>query len=358
MNPVEQITSRSCPWPRASWQLLLPVLLLVFWLPTDRAIAQHGPGGFENAAQYIERTEEILLHIAETVLESESVRARRILGEARQLHLASYRQLDAGRPLMAVNLSHKARQAGQHAAQVAREELGFEHRALLYLERLRHRYEMALDRAQEMHNERALRFLQEAERQYHRAHEQYAQHNFEIAFNLLKSAETLLGRAERLLFEAGDIELVARELERTQLMIERTDEQVGLEGDQMARDLLVRAERILSDAREALARGEPRRALQLARQARRLAGEAAALAGGGVQGDAVRGQIERWDERQAVVAEMIQETGNRQARLLLERALQHRRTAEDRLAAGNPEQALRQIKIAHDLLHEAGELVR
>ena len=85
---------------------------------------------------------------------------------------------------------------------------------------LRELYESVLERAQESQNERALRFIREAERQFHRAREQYAQHNFEIAFRLVESAENLLRRAARLLFEGGGAARLEHELQLVERQVQ------------------------------------------------------------------------------------------------------------------------------------------
>ena len=336
----------------------LAVLLLAFLTPAGAARAQVEPEEGERVAAFIEVTGDILDRAAEAVGESESARARIVLDEARLLHDRSRELLAADRLLLAYRASQRARTAALHAARLARDELGFEERARARAERLRDLYETLLERAQEIRHERALRFLREAERQYLRAEEQYHQHSYEIAFNLLESAETLLRRAGRLLFEAGGAAHLEQQLERTGDLIDRTHERLGEDADPEAVALLVRAEDRLAQAREALQRGEPLRALQLARQARRLALQAGGAADSSPPREAVREQIERFDARRGEVAERIGAAGGEEARRLLERALEHRRQAEERLDRDDREGALRQIKIAHDLLQEAGDKAR
>ncbi len=359
MKPV-RIRPQRGPQPqkRAGVASALAVLLLSFLVTGGVARAQISPDDVDRVGEYIETTQDILEKVTETVRESESARARVILEEALHLHEQSLQLLTASRPALALGFSKRARTAALHAAQVARTERGFEERAHIRAERLRDLYEALLERAQEIQHKRALRFLQEAERQYLRAEEQYGQHNFEIAFNLLETVETLLQRAGRLLFEAGGAERLALELERTRDLIDRTHERLGTEIAPAALELLVRAEDLLGQAREALARGEPLRTLQLARQARRLVLQAGGQVDQVPPVEAVQEQIQRWDERFAAVADRVRESGDESARRLLERAREHRRQAEERLGADDREGALRQIKIAHDLLNEAGEKAR
>jgi hypothetical protein len=357
MNPA-RLRDHRCSGSSAvaRCSLAIAVLLVLLLGPSDPVHAQQG--NFEHLQQYIDRTEEILLQAIDAVQESESVRARQVLQEAKRLHDQSLRLMNDGRPVISFQTSKAARKAAFDAMRIARDELSFEQRARIRLDHLRELYESVLERAQDSQHERALRFIREAERQFRRAREQYTQHNFEIAFRLLDSAEDLLRRAARLLFEGGGADRLERELQRTRALIDRIHEHIGEGGNPAALELLVKAEEMLARAREALSRGEPLPAIRLAKQARRLAAQAASLVEKGPAPEAIRAQFERWDVQYAADADIVRESGSEAAKLLLERAARHRQGAEDRLIAGDAEGALRQIKIAHDLLHEAGELVR
>jgi hypothetical protein len=320
--------------------------------------AQTEPGGFERIEQFIQQTEDMLAKAAETVRSSESVRARQALQEAERLHHRSYELLMAGSPLLAYKTSQRARRAALHAAQIARDELGYEERVRVRLERLEELHAGVLERAQEAQDERALRFIQEAERRFQQAREQYVQHNYEVAFHLAESSESLLGRAARLLLESGGADGLERELERTAELIQRTAERLGDRPDPVARDMLQRAEQMLRQARQSLTRAQPLQTLRLTRGARRLAGQAASVAGRGPSAEAVSEQIARWDQRALLVAEQVKQADNKEAQLLLQRARQHRQKAQESLTAGDHELALRQIVFASDLLSEASELSR
>jgi len=226
------------------------------------------------------------------------------------------------------------------------------------LDRLRDLHDQVIERAQEVNDQRVLRFVREAERQFHRARELYLQRDFEMAFTLLESAEKMLRRAARLIFEGGGAGRLESELERTREFLVNTRERLGSDVDPAAHDLLRRAETLLEQAREAVASGDPFHALQLLRQARRLAGQAVSLAGGGPTAESVRTQIERWDARYGQVSENVYASGNEDARLVLDRAQRYRQRADELLGDDDRIGALRQIKIAHDLLNEASELIR
>jgi len=314
--------------------------------------------GFEAVRDYLDRTLEILDGAAEVIQDSESVRARHIFHEAEELQRQAESLWSQGRPRMAQQVSQRARRAAQLAVRVARDELGFEERTRLRLERLRDLHDQILDRALEVNDQRALRFVREAEQQYQRAREQYTQHNFEMAFNLLESAEMMLRRATRLLFESGGPALLDVEWERTSELLANTRERLGPDPGPVTQDLLARAQGHLDQAREAITVGEPLRAVHLLRQARTLAGRAITITGGGPSVETVQVQIERWDGRRPDVAAAVQEAGSQEAALLLERAFRFRRRAAELLQDDDRVGALRQIKIAHDLLTEASERAR
>ncbi len=335
---------------------VLAVLLLAFLPPLGPAAARSQD--FERVREYIDATQEILERVWETVRESGSPRARKIMAQARDMHLNSLHLYHNGRPLLAFKASQRAREAAKHAARLAREELGFEERVRIRLERLRDLHDNVLEKAQEERNQRALRFIREAERQFLRAREQFAQRNFQMAFNLVESCEVLLRRAARLLFEGGGVSRLERELERTGEFLDRLRERLGEQPDEAALVLLGRAEETLGQAQEAFAEGDHLRALHLARQARRLAGQASSLVGRGPSVEEVTAQIERWDDLFETVADAVRASGREEARLVLERATRYRHRAEEMLTDGDRLESLRQIKIAHDLLREARELAR
>lgn len=333
--------------------LCLPVIILlplVWLLGTAPALAQAG----DQLDEFIARTGELIDWAAELVRESENQQARRILDEARNLHLRSQEHQRHGQPRQALTVSQRARAAAHHAAKLARETQGQQERLRLRLERFGELRDQLFDRAREADDERALRFVREADQQAHRAHDQFRQGNVEMALHLLGAAEELLARATRLLFEGGGGERLDRELERTRDLIDRTVEQTG----GSAGDLLQSAAEALARAEDFRDRQQPLRALHSLRLARRLAAQAVAVSGARVEPEAVREQLRRWDDRHGEVAEQVRESGSRQALTVLERARHHRDQAERRLGAGEVEPALRQLKAAFDLLNEASDLTR
>lgn len=312
----------------------------------------------DRARDYIDRTSELLEQAESTVSESDSERARRLLKEAFTLHNRSQTLLDRNQATSAVKMSHQARVAAGEAAKWAREALGYERRALMRLERFRDAHDQIRDRALEQGNERAHRFLREAEKQGLRAWEQYNQSNFAMALSLLEPADALLNRAARLLFEAGSQERLVRELDRTAALIERTEERLDNRSDQTSRELLASARSALSRAREHLNDNQPALAMHQSRLARKFVEQAAGLASDGLSVETVQAQIERWDQRNPAIADAVQASGSDHARSVYEQALRHRSQAAELLGKEELEAALRHIKVALDLLNEAGELTR
>ena len=308
----------------------------------------------DQLAEYMARTGEIVAMAGDLVRETESPLARRVHDEALRLHTQSMHMGQGGQNRQAFNFSRRARTAAQYAARLAREARGQQERAQLRLERYTDFRDQILDRAREAENERALRFIRESEQQAARARDHYRQGDFDLSLSLLDPAEAMLTRAARLLFEGGGGRL-ERELERTRAYLDRMTESVSTEA---AGDLLESARASFARAEEFQKLGQPLRALHALRLARNLAGQAASTAGDDIDTGAVQQQLERWDARFEAVAEQVRESGARSAVDALDRARHHRDRAGRRLDDGEPEQALRQIKAAFDLLNEASELAQ
>ncbi len=335
---------------------LVAVWLLLVLVPATRTMAQYDT--FEAVRDYMDRTMEIMMRSEDAVRESDSARARRVFDEAEKLQAHSEQLWVQGRPRLAFKASQRARLAAGHAARIARDDLTYEERTRMRLERLRDLHIQVLDRVMEVNDQRVLRFVREAERQFHRARELYVQRDFEMAFNLLESAEKILRRAARLLFEGEGIGRLENELERTREFLSEARERLGQDADPAALNLLQRADALFQQAHESMAKGEPFRALQLMRQARRLAGQALTMVGGGPSAESIQAQIDRWNVRLERVADAVAESGSEEARMVLDRAQRYRRRSAELLQEDDRVGALRQITIAHDLLSKANELTR
>jgi hypothetical protein len=338
----------------------MPVLACVFLLAVTLLSAPPAAAQHDDVQSYIERTGELLELASDVVGESSNQQARRVMIDANDLHARSVLMLDQGNWRAALSFSQRARKSGQHAVRIARESQSQENRVRTRLERYREFRDQILDRAREANDELALRFVRESEKQALRATDQYRQGNHSMAEQLIKPAEALLARAARLLFEGAGTGRLDQEIERTHEFIERTATRLNEQGadDEAAQDLLRSAREALERGRGLRDRGQPVRALQSLRLARRLASQAAMSAGGELGSETVQQQLDRWDERYELVAEEVREAGSRPAEQALGRARHHRENAGRLLDGDQPEQALRQIKAAFDLLNEASELAR
>lgn len=333
------------------WALLALAMLCLLPAAGPAAAQTH-----DEVRMFIERTSELLERAERAVSESDSERGRRLLAEALGMHARSRQLLDGGRPVLALGASRRARELGENATRLAVRGQGFAERARLRLERALELRDAVRERAREQDSRAAMRFVDESDRQLERAREQYVQKNFEIAFSLAESAETLLARAGRLLFEQGEAPRLQRELELSAELVARARERAAAADDRAARDLAARAEAQLERARDALAHGEPMAALRAAHQARQLAVQAEERARAEPDPAAVRRQIESWDQRFASAAPRLRERSNPRVLAALDRAARRRDEAVHQLDAGRLEEALRQIKIAHDELRRAEEI--
>jgi len=354
VTPERRNTMRPAALPRCAISAIFAGCVLLLAVAPASAQSQN-----EQVEQFIERTAEIIDWAGEQVLETESQQARRILEEAKNLHGQSLEHLDRGRRTAAFTTSRRAREAAQHAARLAREVRNQEARVQLRLERFMEYRDQIAERARETDNERALRFVQEAEEQAMRAHDHYRQGNHDLAAHLVESAEDLLSRAGRLLFEGGATERLQQEIERSRDAIDGIAERLVGTGDEgAARDLLESARAAVERAEAMARRGQPLRAMRTLRLARRLAGQAAGASEGGLDHDSVSDQLERLDDRVELMSERVSEAPSDSARDALDRARHHRELAVELLAKDDLEASLRHIKAAFDLLNAARDLTR
>ncbi len=340
---------------RLRWAVLCGSLLVACSLWGQPAQAQQGS---DSIRLYIERTEELLLWARGLVVETASEPARRVLGQAADLHQRSWRLFEQGRMIEALAVARRARDAMWHAVRVAREAMGLEERIRIRAERFRDQHGQLMERAREMNNQQALEFLERASRQAGRARDIYHQGDFKLAWKLLEQAGDLMQRAARLLADGAGPERLERELERTRELIDRTRDRLGSEATEGQRRLLAEAEEALQRSLTARDQGHPGRALQMTGLAANLARRAIRDGGSGQDDEALRRQLDRFDARAERLADRVRESGSQPARRIYERALGQKDRAVATGQAGDPELALRQIRAAHDLLNQAEDLIR
>ena len=340
---------------------LLPVLagllfILFGFLNVLPAHAQNSQ--YEMIQQYVERNAELLEWAYDVVGDTENMPARRVLEEALGLHRRSIALLDDNHPVMALNTAKHSRTATRNAVRLARESMTFEERVRLRTERFQDQHANLVEKAREANHQRALDFLRRSEELAIRAREQYQQGDARMAFKMLEQAEELMNRAGRML--AGEVgpERLEQKIEMASMAVERAREYLMENANPAARKLLTEAEHALDRAQDFSDQGQPDRGLQQAEMALRLANRALNSATSTPGVETVQRQIERWDDRNSRVAEMVQENGDDSARRFLQRAVDQRSHAAESLAQKEYEPALRKIRAAHDLLTQAEDMVR
>jgi hypothetical protein len=351
---TENSYQRSAGFPLpALWGLLFVLFGLLNAQPAE---AQESP--FDRIQDYIERNGELLEWAHDVVRETENMPARRVLQEALNLHQRSGRLLDDNHPVLAYETAKTCRTATRNAVRLARESMGFEERVRLRVERFRDQHARLLEQAREINNQLALDLLRRSEGMAIRANQQYQQGDARLAFKMLEQAEELMNRAARMLGGTGGPERVDQKIEMALMAVERAREKLQDSSDPAARKLLAESEQALGRAQDFRDQGQPDRALQTANMALRLANRATSAHAGGPSAENVQRQIERWDDRNIRVTDMVRESGDETSRRLLDQAQQQRGRAAQSLDQEDFELALRQIRAAHDLLTQAEDMVR
>lgn len=331
-------------------------ILLALFLGAGAASAQSG----EELRAYLDRTDELLSDAAEQVGRSGSEQARLVLEQARALQSRSRDLLAHQRPLEALAVARRARDAMWHAVRLSREAAGLEERVRVRAERFADQHAQLAERAREDGPGRAGDLLLRAQEQAQRAGESAARGDYRLAWKLLEQADDLLRMAARQLADSAGPERIERELERTRGLLDEA-------GQRLAQpDAGPEAQSLLDEAREALARAEsaagrePGQALQLSYLARRLAQRALAEAGGaGARGsEAVERLLLRFDERAAELASRLGPGAPGPAMRAFERAREEREAAARALGDEQLERALRHARSAHDLLEQASRGLR
>ena len=338
--------------------MVLAVLLLPATLPCGGARAQ-GLGDRPSVNDFIDQTGELLDWAGEIVHESGSLQARRILNEATRLHERSVSMVDSGPRDTALAMSRRARAATFLATRLAREALVFSERYQILEERYADRRLELMDRARAAGRKQALDLLERAARQDMRAREQFNQGDSRQACRILEQVEMLQNRAAGLLGVGPDREHLDQMLDRTEDLLERAQDFTGPDASPQTLSLLKDAEVALRKARDFQAKGMAARALKAGRLARKLADQALlAPPGGNDPVAAAARQIERWDRRVANLSESPDGSVAPARAELLSRSRKFRDRARALLEDGKPLMALRQIKLAHDLLDQVERRTR
>lgn len=343
------------PW----WLPPVVLVLVILALAPAPATAQHMGGADDVVQEYIERTDELIMWARDLVSETESGSARKVLRQADDMNRRASDQLGHGNSRQAGNMARRSRAAVWHAVKLAREAMGLQERLRVRAERFTELNRNLTERAQDLGHEGALDLLHQSEGQARRAREQYLQGDLRLAWQMFERAEDLMAMSARLLLETGDPEMLERELQRAEDQIEQVRERAGDDPPARVRQNLGEAEEALERARAHQSRGEPGRALQMVGLARRLVESVqAGPIGGEANAEAVERQMNRFDERYERVMVRLEDGGDDNARRLANQARDHRERAAAASGRGDDEEALRQIRAAHDLLEQAERMLR
>ena len=147
---------------------------MVITLASSGPVFSQGHGA-DQVADYIERTEELLIWAQGLISETQSVPSRRVLDQAVGLHKRSKGLMGNGHMMEALGVSRRSRGAMWHSVRLARESMGFEERIRIRAERFGDQHSQLLERALEVRDRQAMEFLRRAERHSIRAREQYHQ---------------------------------------------------------------------------------------------------------------------------------------------------------------------------------------
>jgi hypothetical protein len=326
--------------------LLAACMLLAAARP---AVAQGG----EELHAYLDRTDDLLAWASELVTGTGSDQARLVLDQARQLQQRSRDLASRGRLLDAFSLGRRARDAMWHAVRLAREAAGLDERIRLRAERFADQHAQLTERARESGQPRAVEMLDKARDQARRARERMLQGDLPSAWKLLDNADDLLRLAARLLADGAGPERLRQDLERTRELLDEANARLTGEAASSATlALLAEARDALTRAGNAAAAGDPGLALQMSALARRQTQRALAQAGESPDADAVQQLLDRFDERAAVVADRLRETGGEPDRRTYEHARGERDAAARALREGKVTAALRLVRTAHDRLDQ------
>ncbi len=328
---------------RPGWFLILLCLLAA---PTARA-----QGGGDRIEDALRETDEMLDRAAEVVRESDSARARDALQLARNVQDNAWGRFRDGRRVQAGLLTREAREIGQRAVRLAREDATLRERARREGERARRAFEHARDSLGDVDGP-ARTLLEQARSLAEQGRVKFGEQRYEAAVRLFVSSQRLTRQA----LGATDLDGLSRagrEVERTDALIDRVRGDVQESGLDEAIRLLEQAMQLQRRAHETLDGARPAPALAATQEARQLANRARILAHGPVEPEQVERALAETDRRLAQAREVLSELDAPTADALLERALDHQRRARGRLDDGDLRGALAETRVARSLAKRA-----
>lgn len=339
---------------------VLPLALLLLLPPPARAVDLVDQ--LERVGREIERTDELLQRVGGEARDSDLPRPTELLrlavenqAQAKVAHSRAQAEAPT-RPLVAASilknslgLTLRARDLGLQAGRMLREQQGQAERARRLIERGREGLARLREHAREGDSPALRQLAERVAGQLSQAEDQYRDGNPEIAGRLAESALQLMANLRDLEARGGPGR-VGAELERVGRLLARAQDRAG-ELDERGRERLHRCEELLAQARRALADGQPRQARRLGQDCQRLLRQLAADRGGeGIDATRVRQAMEDFDEELAALLDRAGDELPPRVDRQLATARQHRADAGRALEEGRPQPALRQLRVATELL--------
>jgi hypothetical protein len=224
----------------------------------------------------LEKTDRVIERFREQIGDGDNPQAYRMLQEATDLQRKAKGNTANGKPRIALELTHKARNIATRGLRLLASRVNAENvvRALRLTDGL---LEQAKEIAGERDSDRLAARIEVAARIQAEARVQFEKGNYETALRMTLRARTQLkeglGATARDLDE-GDVEAA---LQETNGILERAGEEINNSGNELAEDVFARAQAKQERAWEAFRQGQLRSALANTRLARNLAKRAIAL---------------------------------------------------------------------------------
>jgi hypothetical protein len=340
---------------RAIRRSFKPVLPAIFALAVLASNVHGQDNDLEKLRAYIDQNQELLLEAETLVRGTNSSKARTSLDAARQLHIASIKELESDRPLLSARTAQQARNAILKAIQLAKREANLEERALKTIDYAQRRNEVAralLDEVGGGDSTPAGKLIEEATNQLLRAHRNMREHMFEVAIQSANASTDMSNRAIQLLKrDTVGPELVLREIARTEQLLERIDERAdGMNNPQLNR-MLADAHDFQNRARNDASSGRYLLAFEHTKRARNIARRIINRAGGSMESTAESAAraIELTDNLIERAYEIARDGSNDRAVKRLDDASRIQRNAHDAYNAGQYNRAVEFTRRARDV---------
>ncbi len=328
-------------------RLILSILLLT----AVAAFAQQG----DKARQELETTDRRIEQAEPIIRESGNEDARRRFDDARNKQRAAWANFHQRQYVRAVSMTLNARFVVRHALELAKFNPG----------QVAEEIRRTSDRMQEVKPiimasgvKEAINLWRIAEGELETARRHYDAREYRLALKFTFAARQHGRKAFDLVKRQGGRDRVVREIERTDQMIEQAREQAGTATDKRVLELLLRARDWQHVAVAALHSGELVRALKTTLASRDLLLRAWEMARGAANRELVEQALAETDRLISDWRDVIRESRVEEARVLLERALVHQRTARELYAARELKPAFQETVLARRLLNRAIELAQ